>query len=307
MNRTRTTVLVAVALCLAGGLTARPGLAEEPRSARAGDGSGHVVRWEVEVDGKKIALASLSGEMARITTQDGSVLGLVPVQDSNGGVTFKLFDLTAGGNGMDRAEAMDEIQARPGAAAFSKARADFALTLLAEDRPAPEKAAAQAAVAPALPLSDLLIRWTLVQPDGREVILTVREGEVARIGLEGQWYALAPLVTDRAAGTVSFRVFRLSKPNAVAGPRLLEGFELPVGAEHASISLAGVRLRLGGVLEVPRDDKKSAVAASRIDLGGGGEIAPGCCVRCGSTEACGCSVSMDCGDCCSPPCCARVF
>jgi hypothetical protein len=296
-----------VALSLVVGLAARPGLAEEPRSPQSGDGSGHVVRWEVEVDGKKIALASPSGEMARITTQDGLVLGLVPVQGSGGNVTFRLFDVTMGRNGIERSEAMDEVQAEPGVAAFSKARADIALTLLPGDRQAPDKAAAQAGMAQGLPLSDMLIRWTLVQPDGREVLLMVREGEVARVGLEGQWYALAPLVTDRAAGTVSFRVFRLSQSKAASGPRLLEGFELPMGAEHASSSLMGVRLRLGGVLEVPREAPKSAVAASRPNLGDGEVIANGCCLRCGSTEACGCSVSMDCGDCCSPPCCARVY
>lgn len=305
MNRIRT-VLVAVALSIAGGLATRPGLAEEPRSAQAGDGSGHVVRWEVEVDGKKISLASPSGEMARITTEDGSVLGLIPVQQgSDGSVTFKLLDLSSR-KGTERSEVVDEIEARPGTAAFSSVRTDIALTLLAGDRQAPEKAAVPAATVPTLPLSDLLIRWTLVQPDGREVLLTVREGEVARVGLEGQWYALAPLVTDRAAGTVSFRVFRLPKSNAIAGPRLLEGFELPIGAEHAPSSLAGVRLRLGGVLELQREDPKSAVAASKPDLGGV-VIANGCCVRCGGTEACGCAVSMDCGDCCSPPCCARVY
>lgn len=293
-------VLVAAALSLACGLTAH---AEEPRSAQAGDGSVQVVRWEVELGGRRITLASPIGEMARITTDDGSVLGLVPVQNPAGSIAFKVLDLTPGRDGEERSKAVDEVQAVPGEAAFSKARTDFSLTLIPAERQAPAKAA-QAAETPVLPLSDRLIRWILVQPDGREVLLTVREGEVARVGFEGRWYALAPLVTDRAAGKVSFRVYGLPESGGAGRPRLLEGFELPVGIEHAAVSVAGMRLRLEGVLEVPREDgMKSATAAALI--GGGGEIMTACCVRCGETEACGCAVSMDCGDCCSYPCCVR--
>lgn len=304
MRRTLT-VLVAAALSLAGGLAARPGYAEEPRAAQAGNDNAQVVRWEVEIGGRRITLASPIGEMARITTEDGSVLGLVPVQNPAGSIAFKVLDVTPGRDGQARSTAVDEVQAVPGEVAFSKARTDLSLTLIPAERQAPMKGAASAASL-GLPLTDRLIRWTLVQPDGREVLLTVREGESARVGFEGRWYALAPLVTDRGAGKVSFRVYALPEAAGGGRPRLVEGFELPIGVEHAANAVAGMRLRLEGVLEVPREDgMKSAEAASLID--GGGEIMTGCCVRCGGTEACGCAVSMDCGDCCSPPCCARVY
>jgi hypothetical protein len=171
----------------------------------------------------------------------------------------------------------------------------------------------------AVPISDTLISLEVQAADGRWIRGMVQEGGMFKI-------------TEREAGTitgfvpilkegdlVTVRVFDI-KRHASGGEMLafVEEVELLVNetgqlrkaTEPYPVRITGIREPSG---KAPHEkpvlkgvhDLGSKGPCSELELALFEEVLGGrCCLTCGGTESCGCSVSDSCGSCCTPPCCA---
>jgi hypothetical protein len=289
-------ILVAGIFLLAG----RPGLGQAHPSPAATDRSPEVVSWEATLDqGTTVKLMAPLGEATRITRPDGSVVVMIPMArlDEGAGIRIKVIDEGKAGHAKAAASA-DEIEVRPGGLSSSTVVRD--LTLRVEESSARSSSQLLERMAPSnINLPSHAIQWELMLNDGREIRMVTLNGEMARVrGENGQWLGFGPSV--KKDGTVKFRVFSIQAANGCETLRQLETFDVAPSTEFFPRTLSLGRLAVSGVHELAPSERGLALSAAFL----GDEPAPtGCCVRCGATTACGCSVGMDCGDCCVPPCC----
>lgn len=270
-----------------------PVLCEPPRAAAGG--SGAVITWELELSGGlRARLSAVEGEAVEITRQDGSILKMIPRRGAGQSIRFDLEEV--GPQGEKSRRRIDQVQAEPGESALSSVIADLNLRLIDAGRPAGDREAGTAAPSPPL----RLIRWNLTFQDGRVANLIAMEGDIVSVKLsDGRRFGFLPEVKDEATGEVSFRVFSItSTKGSRPALREVESFRLAAGAEYFPASLAQSLIKVSGVERVDPANFKQEISPDP------GVVELNCCLTCGGTRVCGCAVSMDCGDCCVPPCCA---
>ena len=269
-----------------------PAFCEPPRAAASASGEA-VITWELELSGGlRARLSAAEGEAVEITRQDGSILKMVP-RRSGRSVRFEVEETDAQ---KEKSFRRDQILAEPGAVALSSVITDLNLRLVHASRPATESEATAAAPVP----FPRLIRWTLTFQDGRTAKLIAMDGDMVSVKLsDGRRFGFIPQVIDEAAGEVSFRVLSINNNKSLKPSlREVESFRLATGTEYFPASLAESLIKVSGVERVdPRNSKQE------ITFDPGAFVEANCCVSCAGTKVCGCAVSMDCGDCCTPPCC----
>lgn len=267
-----------------------------------------VIRWQVELSGGvKARLMAQPGEMVQVTRPDGTTIGMLPrVEKSTGAspsVTFEIYEVF----GDPRKEKqtfrrLDTIEAHVDELSVSPRVADLNLTLKAVERARPETAPP----AKERPKEEgrHIVRWAVVLADGRWIKMAAVEGDTAFLRLaDGRAYGLQPSVGGN--GRVTFAILGAEQTKAIgtapAHP-LLERFTVGPGADYFPVALADSLIQISDVRDIPQTELgKLQLAGSKDEVDGA------CCVTCGQTRACACGVSMDCGDCCVPPCCAYAF
>jgi hypothetical protein len=276
--------------------------APPPVAGKESDQQPQVVRWRVEfADGTRATLMAPLGETNRVTRQDGSVVAFSPVKDQKTGqVQLQISEVVAEPK---KPEVMRLLESVPvdGRAAKSISRiADFTVEIDGVMAPKPERRGDLTGI----PLSSRMIRWEMTLSDGKVIRLTAREGEMARLKTpDGQSFGLIPVVRGDRLERIEFRLFGVNKiKGAGESLRLLEAFGLEDGGEYFP-TVWGDRL-----IKVAKAESREATASvEKVAADDPPIVLDNCCVTCGGTRACGCSVSMDCGDCCMPPCCAWVY
>lgn len=169
-------------------------------------------------------------------------------------------------------------------------------------------AAALAAVLAAVPASGqhvdpLRIFDLALQLPNQVMEASVHEGQPLKLTLDGtDEFELIPVMAD-AGREVTVAVYR-AKANEPVTRRLVERLALTVGTP------AGLRSHTGIRVNVERIRRASAPAPARqVAFVPARGLARSllqdnyCCVCCGGICACGCGVVMDCGSCCTGPCC----
>ena len=299
MTKSKALVTGLALLGLGGAAAPSPAAGQEP----ARQEQPQIVRWRVEfADGTRAKLMAQVGEIDRVTRQDGSVIAFSPVKDlKTGQIRLQISEVVLGPK---KSEVMRLLEAIPldGSATKSVSRiADFTIET---EGPLTQKPSARGELT-GIPLSNRVIRWEMALSDGKVVRLAVREGEMARLKTpDGQNFGLVPVLRGDRLERIEFRLFVVNKVKG-AGESLhfLEAFGLEAEGEYFPAVWADrlIKISKAESREVPASMEK-LVTESEPPV-----TVNGCCVTCGSSKACGCSVSMDCGDCCSPPCCYWVF
>lgn len=141
---------------------------------------------------------------------------------------------------------------------------------------------------------------------------SVNEGGRYTITIRGRGaYAITAVVTDVAAQRVTVTVLGASDGSQDFRP--LETVRATVGKPaplksipQASVVVEGIR-RANVARGVAPLNIEFASTSPRAAL----PLMPAaalnrCCVTCGEVEVCGCAVTMDCGNCCSGPCCPPI-
>jgi hypothetical protein len=218
---------------------------------------------------------------------------------SSTSVVFDVFDAKGDPNREKQSfRKLDVVEAKAGAQALSTKVSDLALTLISVKAVEPEKPAAPQAAAK--PEGSKMVRWSLSLANGQIVNLVGIEGQESELRLpDGRRFYFVPTVEgdDR----VTFNVYSggtASTAGRAELKRFEERFSLEAGAEHFPAVLSDSLIKITGIREISPSDFGAELAKAKVP-----EEKRSCCVTCEGTRACGCSVSMDCGDCCLPPCC----
>ncbi|HEX6040002.1 hypothetical protein [Longimicrobium sp.] len=134
---------------------------------------------------------------------------------------------------------------------------------------------------------------------------SVREGARFNLSIRGVGeYALVPVVTNERAQQLTISVVRLEGENA----RTVETVTATVGEPAI---LRSIRMTTVVIEELRMAPRRAAattatfagnVSERRFHFAYTGE----CCITCGVVKACGCAVSMSCGNCCSDSCCKII-
>jgi hypothetical protein len=305
MKKSLATVLLASLVSLATTGASHAAAAEKQPAAKPRPGESILVRWQVELSGGvRARLMAVSGDMVQVTRPDGTTVGMTPrvgkTEDTSRSVTFEIYEVF----GDPRKEKqtfrhVDTVEASVDQVVLSPKVTDLSLTLRAIERPKPESAPPTKKAPEST--GPHVVRWSVILPDGRWIKMVAVEGDTASLRLaDGRSYGLQPTVTDE--GRVTFRILGGERTKVLGdstSSHLLERFTLEPGAEYFPATLADSLLQIADVREVSRDELRKM----RLELPKD-EIEAACCVTCGATRACACGVSMDCGDCCVPPCCA---
>ena len=124
-------------------------------------------------------------------------------------------------------------------------------------------------------------------------------------------YALTAVVTDAAAQRVTVTLLRAADRSEEFRP--IETVRATVGkpAPLKSIPLASVVVEGFRRVQVSGRDAQPSFLLAANTRQPAIPVAPirafgTCCVTCGSVEACGCAVKMECGNCCSDGCCPPI-
>src|SRR5947209_10163926 len=261
-----------------------------------------LVRWRVEfADGTRAKLTAQIGETNRVTRQDGSVIAFSPVRDhKTGQVRLQVSEVVQGQHKSEVMRLLDSVPVDKNAAKSLSRIADFTIEIEGAVTPKPRGNGEVSGI----PLSNRVIRWELALSDGKISRVAAREGEMARLRTpDGQNFGLVPVVRGDQFERIEFRLFAVHKiQGAGESLRFLEAFGLENGGEYFP-TIWGDRL-----IKISRAESHEAPVTMEKVASFEPPVNPdGCCVTCGGTRACGCSVSMDCGDCCIPPCCEWVY
>ncbi|HTG34930.1 MAG TPA: hypothetical protein VLB76_18570 [Thermoanaerobaculia bacterium] len=261
-----------------------------------------LVTWELELSGGvKAKLTAASGELVRLTREDGSELAFIPEVVAGGPTRFRVFEVRLVGK-KESLRPVEMIEVRSGEEAYSQKISGLTMRLA---QGATRSSRGEVPAKAELPSSDMLVRWDLTLPTGRVVALVSREGEMTRMKLQdGQFFGFVPAI--REDGYVAFKVFSLSQVKGL-GEVLhpMETFVVQPGADYFPRTLSSSLVKLAGVRKISpadREELNKLIKDTPDDITG-----RGCCVTCEGTKVCGCAVSMDCGDCCSAPCCFEAF
>lgn len=279
------------------GLSLLAGIAAAQESARQ---EPQIVRWQVEfADGTRAKLMGQIGDVNRVTRQDGSVIAFSPLKDrKTGEVRLRVSEVVADPKKTEVFRTLAEIPVNNKAETVTRVT-DFTVKIL----PAPAGPKPARNEVNGIPLSDRVIRWEMTLSDGRVIRLAVLEGEMARLKMaDGQTYGLVPVLRADQQDRIEFRLFSVSRQKGLGESlRLQESFGLEEGGDYFPSVWDGSLIKISRAYfrEVPAGTEKLSVEPIETDNG--------CCVTCGGTRACGCAVSMDCGDCCSPPCCWEAY
>lgn len=171
-----------------------------------------------------------------------------------------------------------------------------------------------------VPVSNYMVKGQLEMTDGEIIQFAVLDGAMLKVRNpdEGYFVGLTPVIKKEGGEqVVSFTVFNIAEHGPGLHSLKEEGtFETRPGEKsamvapfYAEVSLLGIEkssLSQGDVDKMRRNMMPNKLFAkdgfeTGADQGGG--ISTECCVTCGSTTACGCAVSMSCGDCCDSQCC----
>ena len=290
------TVLLALAMSV--GFMAQPARGSQPPTRLAG-----VVSWDLELaDGVRAKLKAQMGEIVRLTTRDGSELAFQPFVAEEGILNIRVFRVsTSKALGREHLEPLETAELRSGSDWFSTQWVGLKMRIA----PATERTGSvEMPKVAGVPLSDLLIHWELTFASGRQTRMIAREGEIIRLKLaDGRSFGFVPVVRDAAQGDISFRLFSIQKVKGVGEKlRYLEVFDVQPGGEHFPEALAGSLVKVSSVRRVTPEDLEAYYKLGEKD-----DVLDGCCVACDGTRVCGCSVSMDCGDCCVGICCGLEY
>lgn len=298
-----TTPLSCIALAILSLLTTGRAHATPP-SGPAGS-TQEVITWDMELpDGSRIRLAAPSGEAVRIMRKDDSALEVIPFEEAgSGAIRFRIFEATADGRSPERRQQLDELEVVEGLPMRSLAGLTFRL-IPAGARPN------GGTLEQGLVLSDVVVRWEVVLQD-RVVKMAGREGQLTRLRLEGgQELGFVPLLKEPSTDhdQVTFRVFSIRRTETGGEIRKpVESFDAEPGTQYFPQTPLGALIKVSSLERVKRPTER--LAAAPLQDGPLAEEPEGlsCCVTCGGVRACGCAVSMDCGECCVPPCCYWEF
>lgn len=262
-----------------------------------------VVRWQVELaDGTRAKLMAQVGDTNRVTRPDGSSVAFSPFKDQQTGeVRLRVYEVVSksGKGETQRLIATVPLNEKAGGGLSTRV-ADFTITSGLPD-PKPANVGAVAGI----PLSDRVIHWELTLADGRTIRLAAQEGGIARVKMaDGQTFGLVPVARGDQQERVEFRLFSVAKAkNAGVSLRFLESFSVEDGGDYFPNAWEGSLIKISKVTVRKAGAGPDEVVSTTPD----GPQDLGCCVTCSGTRACGCSVEMDCGDCCIRPCCYESF
>lgn len=171
-----------------------------------------------------------------------------------------------------------------------------------------------------VPVSNYLVKGQLEMTDGEVIQFAVLDGAMLKVRNpdEGYFVGLTPVINEvDGEPLVSFTVFEIEERGpGLHALRESGAFETRLGEKsamlapfYADVSLLGIEksnLSQSDVDKMRRNLMPNKLFVKDGPVTGadqGGGISTECCVTCGSTTACGCSVSMSCGSCCDSPCC----
>lgn len=134
--------------------------------------------------------------------------------------------------------------------------------------------------------------------NAERIQLTVHDGELARLKVDGVLYGVAPYISNIDSGSARIFVARIKKAPRTKDEIVEQVAELDarLGGEPVSFGGAPFEIAVQRLLP-PRQATDGATAKPIIEPDGS------CCVTCGGISACACAVSMSCGSCCADPCC----
>lgn len=173
-------------------------------------------------------------------------------------------------------------------------------------------AATPATSAELAPARDMLATWTLTLPNEQWVRHTSRPGdriviEDADLGI--RWALVTRL--EMPGQVLLVDIHDLAATDGTQAGPILETVRLEPGTARQVYVARGLDLRFetSAAPLALRSCSNSAAgeAAPLTSRALGDPIPAGCCVTCGSTSACGCSVEMSCGNCCMPACCPPEY
>lgn len=260
-----------------------------------------IIKWQVEfADGTRAKLMAPVGETNRVTRQDGSVIAFSPVKDrKTGEIRLRVSEVITDSKKSETLRELALLRISEKAESVHQV-SDFTVKIL----PIPADAKPIRNEAMGLPLSNRMIRWDLTLADGRVVRLAAIEGQLARLRMaDGQTFGLVPIVRGDQEERIEFRLFSVGKrKDSIESLRLVESFGLEEGGEYFPSAWEGSLMKISkaAAQELSAGMEKLYVEPTEID-----ELR--CCVGCGGVRACGCAVSMDCGECCVPPCCYEPY
>jgi hypothetical protein len=275
--------------------------------------SNDVIRGTLSLpDGQEIRFKTLEGGL--VTVRDhtrGAMLGFSPVVLQEGGkeVQVTVFEITEVQPGQQRIRQIDRLVVPVAAPGGGKSVRGFTVTVegvtselpreqQSEDRPSVESKAFT------VPISNDFVWGTLRLPDGQEIRFKTLEGGLVTVRdhTTGAMFGIAPIALKDDREEIQVTVFEITEVQpGHQRIRQVERLVVPVASPAGEKSVRGFAVTVEGItaetppgkapLSQPVDDALKQAEKGR------------CCVTCGTTTACGCSVSMDCGSCCSDPCC----
>lgn len=135
------------------------------------------------------------------------------------------------------------------------------------------------------------VKLTIKLPD--ETITTYeRAGSVLRVKYKDELFGFLPVQVDEKAGVVRLEVYQAVK---------FEPGETMLKKENTK-KIEEIEVPFKGAVTL-KSRPMFSVEAALAGRGSGRGHTGSCCVTCGSTTACDCSVSMSCGTCCAGDCC----
>ena len=160
-----------------------------------------------------------------------------------------------------------------------------------------------------IPVSDLLITLKLSVDDNGPILASQLDGGMIRIELlkkEGSpVYGFSPYISDSVNGTISVRVFQISriiKGGEFKGEGMKEMTTLDAYKENDKHLAMYAERESSFTFELISVQKSERYIEPKGDHG---EIIDTgqCCIVCNGIRSCACAVTTVCGSCCAPACC----
>lgn len=157
-----------------------------------------------------------------------------------------------------------------------------------------------------LPSSDYLVTLKITLTDGEVIRATQFEGGLIRIEYQGRIFGITPHIRDMNSGAISAKIFRITRVvkkgetvgEAIALLESLEVNKLVATSTNTDPVFNIQTIRVQESPNAPQFDQTKSALERYIN-----DPPHICCITCGGTTACGCSVELGCGSCCSGKCC----